>query len=260
MFKAFIDDIGSDPKSFAFIFAAWVAHEKEWQIFSDKWWMELQKKPSIDYFKHHEAKNQTGQFAGWSLTACNRKILALSKVIAARDVYGVTTGISNELISTLVKKSIVPAKTLRSVLHASRSYDFSFHSIVGAILQYQVNLGKAGKVDFIFEEGDVAFEDCARAYRDMRDKDKLPLPPALKAIAGTVTAASDKLVMPLQAADLLAGQGTMQLRGQTTEKPYHILRKRKIFHAPIGLQEPTVARFAELIYQLNILWFASKLK
>lgn len=251
MFKAFVDDYGTDPKSFAFAFSAWVASESEWQKFSNAWFIELKRKPSIDYFKHHEAKSQSGQFAGWKPSTCDRKILALAKVIVAHDVYAVTTGISNELISFIIKKSILPAKTLRSVLHTSRAYDFSFHSIIGAILQQQVNLCRTGKVDFIFDEGDAAFDDCAKAYRQMRDGDVFP--PAMKAIAGIVTTADDKRVMPLQAADLLAGQSTMELRGQKVGKPYHILRKKNLFYAPIGMH-PTVVEFAKAIYLLNVLW------
>jgi hypothetical protein len=129
--------------------------------------------------------------------------------------------------------------------------------IIAMVLQYQVNLGETEKVDFIFDEGDSAFDESAAMFREFRDK--RPFPPALKAIAGTVTTGNDKVLMPLQAADLLAGQSTVKpKRKQEMEEPYKLLQKeKKIFFSPIRWgEDPALTDFPEIIQLLNAVWQA----
>jgi len=253
MLRAFIDETGNDPKEPVFNFAGWVSKVTEWDHFSDAWHEELHRTPPIEYFKHHEAKSQTGQFEGWSRADCDEKILSLAKVIVKHDVYGAATGVRNQVIAGLLKKAIPSVKTVRSVLHASRPYDWCFHSIISIILQHQVNQGEKDKVDFIFDEGDRAFEDCARLYREYREK--WPFPPAMGAIAGMVSTGNNKLIMPLQAADLLVGGSTAKLRGQNTDIGYRLLAtEKKILFCPIRWADPEVAGYADIIQLLNIVW------
>ena len=252
MLRCFIDDTGNDPKVFAFNFAGWVANVEEWERFSDAWRSELNRKPSIKYFKHNEAKGQTGEFTGWQPADCDRKMLSLAQVIAKHEVYGVVTGIRHAVVAALLKHSVASPKELRSVLHFSRPYDWCFHSITTMVLQYQVNLATGEPVDFIFDEGDSAFEDCSRLYRQL----KTILPPAMKAIAGCVSEGNDKTLMPLQAADLLAGQSTVKLRGnQVMEEPHRLLaRTKKILFYPIRWNDPFLIGFVHTIQRLNIIW------
>jgi len=253
MLRAFIDETGNNPKEPVFCFAGWVSTVSEWDRFSDSWHNELDRKPSIDYFKHHEAKSQTGQFEGWSRSDCENKLLALAKVIVERDVYGVATGVKNEVVAGLLKKAVPSLKTVRNILHASRPFDWCFHSVISMILQLQVNQGVKDKVDFIFDEGESAFEDCAKIYREFLEK--WPFPPAMKAIAGMVSTGNDKLIMPLQAADLLAGSSTAILRGQNTDRGYRLLaKKKKIEFCPIRWADPEITGYADLIQLLNLVW------
>jgi hypothetical protein len=256
MLTAYIDETGTDPNQFAFNFAGWVSKQDEWDKFSDEWLEALQKKPSILYFKHYEAKSQSGQFKGWPSSACDRKILALAKVIARHDSYGVITGVRNEVVARLLKAAIPSVKTVRSILGMSRPYDLCFQSIIATILQYQVNAGDSRRINFVFDEGDSAFESCSKLYRELRDK--WPFPPALKAIAGTVTRGNDKQLMPLQAADLLAGQSTVKLRGKNAmERPYKLLaRQKKILFSPIKWGDPVLANLAEIVQVLNLVWYS----
>ena len=72
------------------------------------------------------------------------------------------------------------------------------------------------------------------------------LPPAMKNIAGIVSTGNDKTVLPLQAADLLAGQATRKLVGRNLEAPYQLLaREKSILFSPGHWGELILAQFAE---------------
>jgi hypothetical protein len=177
----------------------------------------------------------------------------LAEVIAKHELYGAITGIKNEAVSGLVQKAVVSAKTLRSILHASRAYDFCFHSIVSLVLQYQVELGETERVDFVFDQGDAAFDDCSKMFGEYKNEPVYPQD--LKAILGTITVSDDKVVTPLQAADLLAGESTAKLRGQLVEEPFKLLaRRKKILFCPIRSSDPVLANFENIISYLNVVW------
>jgi hypothetical protein len=227
--------------------------------FSDSWQAELTKRPAIAYFKHHEAKGHTGQFEGWASRDCDEKILSLARIIADSDViYGFITGVQQAAVDDVLNKFAVSAKTFRSVFHVSRPYDWCFHSALKLVFQYQDILQDTDPVDFVFDEGDSAFEDRAKIYTELRDD--WPYPPKIKAIAGTVTTGDDKLLPPLQAADLLAGQVTMKLRGQDIEEPYTLLcGAKKIVSMPLRRGDPFLANLTGLASSFNLIWATKKL-
>jgi hypothetical protein len=252
MIRAFVDDSGSDPRDRIFLFGCWVSKEEEWNRFSDGWQQALAAKPAIEYFRHHDAKSLSGPFKGWLRSKAEAKMCVLAEVIRSHENYGVISGIRNEVVSALLKRSVLSPKQVRSVLHVSRPYDWCFSGIVATVLQFQVNVKDEDKVDFIFDEGDTAFDDCSRLYRRMREE----LPAAMKAIAGIVTTGDDKVAFPLQAADLLAGQATTNIRLGHAEEPFKIMNRggNRILFCPIRWGDPIVTGFADLLSYLNVLW------
>jgi hypothetical protein len=256
MLRAFIDDTGNDPNSPVFSFAGWVASVKEWERFSDAWDKCLRSKPSIQYFKHHEARSRrTGQFEGWPAKECEKKMLSLTEVIVKSEIkYGLWTGVNNQMIRGLVKQSVPSLKVVRNILHYSRPYDWCFFSIVQ--MAFHVELAFEGKesVDFIFDQGDAAFEDCRSFYNEV----KTILPPAYKKIAGSVSEEDDKVLMPLQAADLLAGASMSWLRGSPRSSDiYNLLQTNKpIFLAPVNRRRTPFpdADTEQAITMLNVPW------
>lgn len=253
--RSFIDDTGNDPKEFAFVHAGWVAGEDDWNGFIEDWQETLNKKPSIEYFKHHEAagKPPTGQFSGWKPKTVRDKVMALAKVITRHNSYGIGTGVRNDVFYALVNRAVSSKRQFRSVARANRPYDFCFHSIIGLVLQWQVNEADERIVDFMFDEGDTAFFDCAKMYYEMREE---LFPPALKKIAGIVACGDDKRILPLQAADLLAGQISTNLRTGKPDKPLAMIiaSGKKIGFSPIRWGDPWLTGFAELIGEFNLMW------
>jgi hypothetical protein len=252
MLRSFIDETGNDPNEPAFCFTGWIARVDEWERFSDAWAQELIRKPAIEYFKHHEAKSRTEQFEGWSIVACDRKILSLASVITRSDIkYGFSTGIRNDVVRNFIKSAISSTRTVRNILHCSRAYEWAFHAVTSMVLEIQVGLGETETVDFIFDEGDAAFDDCQRIYREIKEM----LPPAQRDIAGTVSTGNDKALMPLQAADLLAGVSTVNLRDQRAGKAYRLLHKNKpLLFMPINKEQTPFPHIEEHISRLNFWW------
>lgn len=253
MFTAYIDETGNDPNEPAFCFSGWVASVDEWERFSDAWAEQLRRGPAIHYFKHHEAKARIKQFQDWSAADCEKKTYSLAEVITKFDIsYGVCTGVSNEAVRRFLDKAVPSPKTVRSILHISRPYDWCFHSIIQMVLQLQADFGECEAVHFIFDEGDSAIEDCRKVYNEVREL----LPPAKRRVAGSVSTGNDKVLMPLQAADLLAGVSTVRLRGEpTTGEAYRLLSKSKrIFFSPVNRYETPFPNVEEVISILNVLW------
>jgi hypothetical protein len=256
MYKTFIDDSGNDPSAFSFTLAGWVAETAEWERFSDDWQNTLRTPPEIKFFKHHEAKSQTGQFKDWTPSNAEQKILDLAGVIARHENYGVVTGMRHEVLTKLLETSIPSAKVLRSVLHVNRPYDFCFHTMTSTVIQRQLHLGYADKVDFIFDKGDPAFASCAEIYRQWTEI----APPAMSAIAGTVTEGNDLSLMPLQAADLLAGQIGVNIRLGRPEPPLKLLlRGQRIVCSLLRWPDELLVGFSELVQLLNIIWASKEL-
>ena len=259
MLCAYIDETGNDPNEPVFCFCGWVANSDEWERFSDAWAKQLQCEPAIEYFKHHEAKARIKQFQDWSAADCEKKIFSLAEVITRFDIsYGVCTSIRNDVVRRFMRQAIPSPKTVRSILHFSRPYDWCFHSVIQMVLQLQADCGKADQVEFVFDEGDSAFEDCLKLYNEVKER----LSIERRNVAGSVRTGNDKELMPLQAADLLAGVSTVRLRGQArTGAAYRLLaRSKRIFFSPVNRYETPFPKVEEAVSALNVLWSTKMLE
>jgi Protein of unknown function (DUF3800) len=258
--RAFIDESGTETRGPREIFTmgGWVADVKTWERFSEDWDATLRKPPSIAYFKHNEAKAKDGEFEGWNEVEIDRKVFSLAEVVdrhihPKNGSYGVLTGIKAEVLRILLSRSPATRRQIRSVLKMTTPYDFCFHSIAGIVLTHQyLTLKNDQGVDFIFDENP-SFEACEKMYRKLK---KL-MPPGVRAIAGTATELNDKQVAPLQAADLLVGQVTANIRSGKPEKPFQLFNSvpRRVLFSPIRWGEDAVlAGFAKLIGVFNVDW------
>jgi len=120
------------------------------------------------------------------------------------------------------------------------------------VLQLQADSGEPDSVDFVFDEGDSALEDCLKAYNEVKEL----LPSEKRKVAGSVPTGNDMALMPLQAADLLAGVSTVRLRGEPrTGAAFRLLAKSKrIFFSPVNRHETPFPNVEEVISALNVVW------
>jgi hypothetical protein len=249
MIRGFFDE---SEQGDIFLIAGWVTDYETWERFSEEWRAVLEAEPRIEYFKHHEAKSvpPSGQFQGFTPEQVDAKISALVEVICRHEMYGVTSGLNTNTFNTAFSGHVVSRKTLRSALKLTHHYHSCVFSTHATILQIQIDRGYTDKrVDLVFDEMSGLMGECIVAY----DEFKKQFPPDKKAIAGSMTEADDKEVEALQAADLLAGQLTTNLRLGVPEDHY-----RKLWSAhEIFLSKaysPSFDKIPELIRAFNVAW------
>lgn len=235
-----------------------MADVKTWERFTEDWNKTLAKNPAIKYFKHSEAKTQTGQFNGISPKAADLKIFTLAEVIdqhidPKNQHYGILTGMKPEVLKILLKRTPASARQIRSVLKITTPYDFCFHSVIGLILARQsFTVQSKQVVDFILDSNS-SFGDCAKMYREFKTK----MPSEMVAIAGSISDGNDKELAPLQAADLLVGQVSANLRAGKPEKPFQLINRNgtRVLLAPLRWGEDAVlSGFAGMIETFNVTW------
>lgn len=247
MIRAFFESAWGDKY---FLMAGWVGHVEAWQRFSDEWSDTLKARHSIDYFSHYEAKTQTGQFDGWTTQKIDKKIIALVDVICRHDFYGVITALNLKTFNSVYDKSVLARRQIKSIFKLAYPYCWCFHEVVATVLQWQLeHIKSQERVDFVFDKQTGLFDESASFYREFRQS----FPPAMKAIAGTVTEANDKQVVALQAADLLVGQGVSNLRLGQPEQPLKtLIQHHEILQTTAYL--PDMEGFSRLVEALNVVW------
>src|SRR5277367_3534352 len=225
MFQAFFDESADDPREQALIMAGWVSDVTTWRSFTAAWKRVLDAAPRIDYFKHHEAMSLSEQFEGWLPLDRDKKLRELTQVVCAhRLAYGVVTTFEHDSYKSLIKGWIPPQRQLKAIPFIKSPYPICFHTTIASVLQQQVSRGTTEQVDFVFDSRTDALKKCISQFRKAKPKIRTQ---AIKDIAGNASAADDKAVLPLQTADLLAGQYLATIR---TNKNASYLNKLATHH------------------------------
>lgn len=196
MLKGYIDDSGSEPSAPDFVLAGYVLPAEAWAHFSDEWDKELLRGRPIRYLhmkeigKHFEG----GQFDGWTLDEIEEKLLPLAEVIHSHQPMVLATHAPWREYEKFKSQSS-RAKYIPS------PYKALFHEITRIMYGWGKQRGNPRSVDFIFDEqGEVGYE-AASWYADL----KAAYPPDARSFFGsTPEFKDDSLVLPLQAADMLA--------------------------------------------------------
>lgn len=253
MVRAYFDE-SSDGQ--VFLIGGWVGKDDEWDKFSTEWSSILQKPPAIRYFSHHESKSIKGQFNGWTPQQIEAKTLALTEVLCRRDVYGIITGLNLSALDFVFKNSVLPKKQIQNILRGLHEYQLCFFSVTAAVVQTQLERGATqDTVEFVFDQQTGLLKKCAKFYRQFKDK----MPTEKKAIAGTVVEASDKDNPALQAADLLVGQVTTNLRLGKPELPLRRMACNLSIMSTTAYP-PGFESFPDLVSQLNVILSTKRLR
>jgi hypothetical protein len=247
MLKAYFDE-GEDEK--VFLIGGWLADIAEWDKFSQAWTNELKVAPSIEYFKNNEAMGLKEQFAGWTEPQRNEKLLALARRVANHELTGFVGGVGLATFKNLFGGSILPKKTLRSIIKYTEPYHFACQGVVAVTLGYQVLEAKnlSDRVDFVFDEGVKFLDDCVANYPRLKNV----LPPKASTIAGTIDSGNDRKIPALQAADLLVGQALMSLRIGRNTSSVDVLLARKI--TQFSCTPPNLPTIPKAVERLNKIW------
>jgi hypothetical protein len=164
--------------------------------FSADWAASLQDPPTINYFKMNEVNGRTkGQFVGFSGAERQEKLLTLARVIGkhATAYFSVSVPVKD------FDRLLVPA------LPDEYRYPYLwlFNGLVTAIASYEHHVGSRFPIDFTFDEQKQFLSKSITLYERVK-----VFPPfnGHSALVGKLESGTDHAVLPLQAADLLAGQ------------------------------------------------------
>ena len=205
MFGAFVDDSGSDTGSWLMVLAGLVSTQEQWKAFADEWQTTIDASPSIDYYKASEYVSLTKCFEGFSHDEADAKTLALAKVISRHAHYGVASLVLWEDFNKHVTPRTYPAgwrnrPTYRGYEHP---YFICFADVVSLIVHEQVRRNQADKVvDFVFDKQGKLLRRALMEFELVKEEEEEPY----CSILGQAIPGDDKVMLPLQAADLFAWQ------------------------------------------------------
>jgi hypothetical protein len=211
MLQGYFDDSGNVRQGKTCLIAGYVAPTNAWTDFSDRWAAILKEPPAIDHFKMSNAFALTKQFKGWSESERDAKVTRLIDVInASKITYGVAMGINNADFLRDAKGALPDGAFINDVFY------YLFTNVMETCLIHQRNTGTHEKVEFIFDDTDKPAGEVDRIFRMMMANAPTTIQ-ALDLVDNKPTFRNDKRFLPLQAADLLAGQvRSWQERGVET--------------------------------------------
>ena len=209
MTEAYIDDSGNFRQGKTCLLAGYVAPTDAWAEFSDRWDAVLKEATAIEFFKMSDAFALKKQFDGWTTEARDAKVDRLVDVIiAARITYGAAVAMINADYLRVGRGALDS--------HINDAFYFLFTNVMETCLIHQQRSGIHEKIDFIFDDTDKPSIEIDRLFRQTM----FTAPERIKALQlvdKPPVFRNEKIFLPLQAADLLAGQiRSWYERGQET--------------------------------------------
>jgi hypothetical protein len=216
MLKAYIDDSGiKQPPLYSL--AGWVGPPSMWRPFSDAWDEVLRMKPRIGYFKLEEAMNFKGEFNGISEEMRNEKLNLLVDVINTFKPLGVGTSLPHDIFQDFFVKRYANKDAHNPFIPLA-------FSVIWTTVNYLSSQRVVDKVEFVFDyqPGSNQMAKVQEIWEKMRETAN---PLQLRyAPVSPPQFLDDKDVIPLQAADLIAGWRRLvdlpSFGGKETFKPW----------------------------------------
>lgn len=191
--QAFSDDSASEIGDKRLFFAGYLNSAARWGLFAEAWDEELKVRPSIAYLKMAEAQNLRDQFRGWSVLDKDRKLRSLVRVIHHFAPTSFEFSVSRKAYWDDVKP-VAP----RGI--QAPHFVLTYHVMAG-LSQYAASVRNRIPIDFIFDDQEGVQDDIELFFSYM--KRQIPRK-ARKLIVNAPVFRSDRDVLPLQAADMLA--------------------------------------------------------
>jgi hypothetical protein len=193
MNQGFSDDSMSGEGLKTLLLAGCVKQYAAWADFCFDWEAALAIEPSIKYFKMREARLLIKEFSGWKGRDRDDKIRSLAKVINRYQPNVIYTWISQKEFDDTVEP-IIPYMM-------RHPYILLFYALLIKAAQWQYDVGEHVPTDFIFDEQGSVGEEAVAFYSYYKRMQR----PEIAALMGsTPIFRDDKLVLPLQAADVVA--------------------------------------------------------
>lgn len=203
---ACIDDSGNEPTKPHFVLAGFVASAVNWAALADEWKAVLNEPPGLEYFKMSEAIRLEKQFAeskGWTEAKRDDLIITLVKTIRKYAGIRIHAKIAHADFDKYIRSIPAPYRTLVS----DNPYVMLLQRLMVTMIARQHLFGVTEPCDFIFDK-QAGFELLAHAawsaLKTTAEQSQRAGIPNL--IGASPHFEDDKTFLPLQAADLYAGQ------------------------------------------------------
>jgi Protein of unknown function (DUF3800) len=219
MLQVWLDDSGKGQMP-AFVLAGYFAPLDNWSDFSDAWKPLLAKKPRpLEYLKYYEAFGLRHQFKGWTVDDRDARLLEFVPLISKASGQGIAFVIDHAAFDVIVRDA--PETPFKNPY--TLAYFLSLTTILPVVQDAFAFTFE--KLEIIFDEGVVHPREAEAAYQHL-----FTLAPHLAATLADTKPRfeNDKLQMPLQAADLLAGCARAD---HDPDLKYDRVRKSPVFSA-----------------------------
>jgi hypothetical protein len=206
MLQAFVDDSGSDPQSFVYVLAGFVASPAQWAAFTDEWEKALNQSPRLAYFKNNEAMGLKGQFnktCGWSSQKRDDRLVALAQIIRKHIPERFSVAMRHGDYKHYMH-GIPVARRMKNLEHP---YFMLFHEIMLCVAAIHSMSKDVSPCQFVFDQQGKIGERAAAwwpTFRQSMQIARVDFSPYFT--ESKPTFASDEELRPLQAADMFAGQ------------------------------------------------------
>jgi hypothetical protein len=210
---AVIDDSGSGGDSSHFVLAGFCAELHIWESFTYHWQKALNELPKINYFKMNEAQQLRGEFEGLDRSQSDAKVDSLIDIIMGHDLLEVAVVVREDDYREI----------LQPVQHRSDNSPYfpAFLAMISAFCRMYHYMGVTEPVDFQFDRQDNFRANALRKYASFKRQN-----PTWR--LGRIGFADDRMVLPLQAADLVAWQTRrFYCSNEGTRRHYRRLHERR---------------------------------
>lgn len=208
MLNAFFDGSGPGHSDGRYVLAGFVSFCSTWADIAERWESILAETPSIPKFKLTLSRSKEWRDrVGIREDQMSTKIDRLSELVTPpQTLFSVICSISEPEFRKVVDEAEVRGnKEVRRALGKlafTTAYTMLFHNAVARTLLHVKNLGIVGdQVDFVFDRENELFDNANTLLRNMRRF----LDPDLYSMLGDAVQRDEDKVLPLQAADLIAG-------------------------------------------------------
>ena len=197
MLRAYFDDSGSDQRGPFFVLAGFVAKVPEWESFADEWEQALKIPPVLEYVKAKEANRLKDQFYKWTVQQRDERLSLLGEITRKHVLAGAGVAVRQKEYNNIIRGQVNQ--------RFDNPYFVCFIGIIELLLKYMDDMGFTDKIDFVFDE-----QSIEHNVRPMFDLYKA-WPWKFADRMGSLDFRSDKEVLPLQSADLVAWTVRRQL-------------------------------------------------
>jgi hypothetical protein len=193
MLKAYFDDSCGEEGSRTMLLAGCVHRYKVWANFSMSWEAALASSPSIRYLHMREARSLTGEFERWKAADRDKKLRTLAGVIRDYEPSLMFAWLSRSEHGAVLKP-VAPHML-------GQAYFLLFYAVIVKLAHYHHAMGITLPVDFVFDDQGPTGKAAVIWYDYIKSLEK---PEIARLLGSSPVFQDDKVVVPLQAADMAA--------------------------------------------------------